>query len=32
MIVDDLLIGMIVSGLVLAVGYIRAVLNQPRRS
>lgn len=32
MIVDDLLIGMIVSGLVLAVGHIRAVLNQQRRS
>jgi hypothetical protein len=32
MIADDLLIGLTVVGLVLAVGYIRAVLNQLRSS
>jgi len=32
MIADDLLIGMTISGLLLAVGYIRAVLNQSRGS
>jgi len=32
MIIDDVLIGFTVSGIVLAVGYIRAVLYQLRRS
>lgn len=29
MIMDDVLIGLIVCGLVLAIGYLRAVLQQP---